>query len=186
MQQLHYAHQGNEKCKLRARGSVFWAIIHKDIDELVKGFPPCQHHQKLNAQESLLPHCVPRKVGHTLCSDLFFWNNTYYLLITDYFSKFPVVRRLTNTQPPTVIAHLKSIFEEHGIPSRLLKDNSPQYASVAFHEFSHSYEFSHVTSSPLYPQSNGLTERTVQTVKDLLQKCKESDQDPRMAMLCQS
>ena len=65
MQQLHYAHQGAEKCKLRAKGSVFWANINKDIDELVKGCPPCQHHQKLNAKEPMLPHDVPRKTWHT-------------------------------------------------------------------------------------------------------------------------
>ena len=184
LQQLHYAHQGAEKCKLRAKGSVFWANINKDIDEMVKSCPPCQRHQKLNAKEPLLPHDVPQKAWHTLCSDLFFWNNTYYLLVTDYYGKFPVVKKLANTQSPTVIAHLKSIFEEHGIPSKLVTDNGPQYASAAFHEFSRGYGFTHVTSSPLYPQSNGLIERTVQTVKDLLQKRKESGQDPHMAMLC--
>ena len=95
-----------------------------------------------------------------------------------------MVKKLTNTQSPTVIFHLKSIFEEHGIPTKLVTDNGPQYTSAAIHEFSHSYGFSHVTSSPLYPQSYGLIERTLQTVKDLLQKCKESGQDPHMAMLC--
>lgn len=150
---------------------MFWANINKDIDELVKSCPPCKRHQKLNAKEPLLPHDVPQKAWHTLCSDLFYWNSTYYLLVTDYYSKFPVVKKLTSTQSPTVIAHLKSIFEEHGIPSKLVTDNGHQYTSAAFHEFSHSCGFSHVPSSPLYPQSNGLIERTVQTVKDLLQKC---------------
>jgi len=37
MQQLHDAHQGAEKSKLKVKGSVFWANINKDIDELVKG-----------------------------------------------------------------------------------------------------------------------------------------------------
>lgn len=36
LKQLHYADQGAEKCKLRAKGSVFWANINRDIDELVK------------------------------------------------------------------------------------------------------------------------------------------------------
>ena len=48
---LHYAHQVAEKCKLRAKGSVFWANINRDIEELVKSCPPCQHHQKLNVKE---------------------------------------------------------------------------------------------------------------------------------------
>ena len=79
---------------------------------------------------------------------------------------------------------MKSIFEEHGIPSKLVTDNGTQYTSATFQEFSHSYGFAHVSSSPLHPQSNGLSERTVQTVKDLLHKCKESGKDPHLAMLC--
>ena len=81
---------------------------------MVKSCPPCQCHQKLNAKVPLLPHDMPQKAWHTLCSDLFYWNNTYYLLVTDYYSEFPVVKKFANTQSPTVIAHLKSIFEEHG------------------------------------------------------------------------
>ena len=37
LKQLHYAHQGGEKCKLRAKGSVVWANINKDIDVRVRG-----------------------------------------------------------------------------------------------------------------------------------------------------
>jgi len=40
LKQLHYAHEGAEKCKLRAKGSVFWANINHDIEELVKS---CAH-----------------------------------------------------------------------------------------------------------------------------------------------
>jgi len=40
LKKLHYAHQGAEKCKLRAKGSVFWAKINHDIEELVKSCPP--------------------------------------------------------------------------------------------------------------------------------------------------
>jgi len=95
-----------------------------------------------------------------------------------------VVKKLTGIQSSTVIAHLKSIFKEHGIPSKLVTDNGSQYKSAAFQEFSRNYGFTHVTSSPMYSQSNGFSERTVQTVKDLLHKCKESGQDPHLAMLC--
>ncbi|KAK3731887.1 hypothetical protein QZH41_008989 [Actinostola sp. cb2023] len=117
LKQLHYAHQGTEKCKLRAKGSVFWANINADIEGMVKSCPPCQHNQTMNTKEPLMPHDIPQKPWHILGSDLFFWNNSSYLLVCDYFSKFPIVRKLVNIQSNTVIAHLKAIFEEHGIPT---------------------------------------------------------------------
>ncbi|CAB4043684.1 Hypothetical predicted protein, partial [Paramuricea clavata] len=59
--QLHYAHQGSEKCKLRAKGSVFWNNINRDIDNMVRSCGPCQHNQHMNAKEPLTPHDVPPK-----------------------------------------------------------------------------------------------------------------------------
>ena len=38
LKQLHYAHPA-EKCKLRAKGTVFWANVNHDIEELVKSCP---------------------------------------------------------------------------------------------------------------------------------------------------
>ena len=94
LNQVHYAHQGAEKCKLRAKGSVFWANINADIEETVKTCSPCQHNQKMNIKEPLTPHDVPPRPWHTLATDLFFWNNDSYLLVCDYFSKFALVRKL--------------------------------------------------------------------------------------------
>ena len=37
--------------------------------------------------------------------------------------------------------------------------------------------------SPRYPQSNGLAEKTAQTIKLLLKKCKEAGDDPYLALL---
>ena len=45
------------------------------------------------------------------------------------------------------------------------------------------WRFKHITSSPRYPRSNGLAERTVQSVKNLLSKALSSQQDPYLAIL---
>ena len=184
LQQLHYAHQGAERCKLRAKGSVFWVNINRDIEDMVKSCAPCQRNQQMNLKEFLMPHEIPQKPWHTLGCDLFFWNNSSYLLLSDYYSKFSLVRKLNNIRSDTTIAHQKSIFEEHGIPSKLVTGNDTQFTSALFQEFRETYGFNHVTTSPYYPQANGFIERSVQTVKNLLQKCKESGADPHLAMSC--
>ena len=79
---------------------------------------------------------------HTLGSDIFYWNNANYLVVVDYYSKFPVVKKLSNIQSSAVVAQLKSVFEEHGIPSKLVTDNGSQYSSAAFQEFSRNTDLS--------------------------------------------
>ena len=81
-----------------------------------------------------------------------------------------------------IINHLKSIFAEHGIPERLTT-NGPQFASQEFRDFMQTYGVEHVTSSPMYPQSNGSAERMVQTVENILKKCEEEGEDPYLGLL---
>jgi len=82
-----------------------------------------------------------------------------------------------------VIKHLKSIFARHGIPEVVMSDNGPQYASEQFTKFTHQYGFTHVTSSPKYPQSNGAAERAVRTIKQMLSKNQTGEGDVYMALL---
>lgn len=53
-----------------------------------------------------------------------------------------------------------------------------------FETFSEQCGFQHVTTSSYYPQANRFIERNVQTVKNILQKCKKSGADPHLTMLC--
>ena len=69
-----------------------------------------------------------------------------------------------------IINQTKSIFARHGIPATVISDNGPQYSSAAYAQFASEYGFSHITSSPLYPQGNGEAERAVRTIKELLGK----------------
>ena len=57
------------------------------------------------------------------------------------------------------------------------------YASKEFHQFASEWNIKLTTSSPLYPQSNGQSERFVQTVKQMLKKAKEEGKDFYIALL---
>ena len=80
----------------------------------------------------------------------------------DYYSRFVEVQKLTSTTSMSVITALKSMFFQ---PFTFMSDNGPQFVSEEMKEFRQSYFSVHVTSSLHYPQSNGLVERTVKTVK---------------------
>ena len=69
---------------------------------------------------------------------------------------------------------MKSMFAKHGIPVKVMSDQGPQYSSSEFEDFAKMWGFEHQTSSPYYPSSNGLAERTVQTVKNILKKSNAS------------
>ena len=129
--------------------------------------------------EPMIPMDTPQRPWQLVGTDLIERKGNAYLLVVDYLSRFPEIARLESTTARAVVEHMKSVFSRHGIPEVARSDNGPQYASEVFKTFAKEYRFSHITSSPLYPQSNGQAERMVKTVKCLLEKAS----DPYIALL---
>ena len=71
----------------------------------------------------------------------------------------------------------KSIFSEYGWPDTVVSDNGPCYTAELFTNLMSKYAVNHITSSPHYPQSNGLAEKFVQIVKNLFHKAEEEGAD---------
>ena len=84
-----------------------------------------------------------------------------------------------------VANHCKSVFSEYGWPHTLISANGPCYTLQAFTSVLQTFSVNHITSSPHYPQSNGLAERYVQIVNCLFNKAKEEGKDfHRCLMIC--
>ena len=62
------------------------------------------------------------------------------------------------------------IFSEFGKPQIFRSDNGPCYTSQEFKIFMQNWSIEHRTSSPHYPQSNGLAESMVKVSKNLIEK----------------
>ncbi len=185
LKQIHTAHMGVEKSRLRARSCVYWYNIDRDIEETTKNCEICQQYQRAQQKESLLQYEIPTTPWHTISSDLFYLDGENYIVTACHYSKFPFVKKLGKyTTSESVVKYLQQLFGEQGIPCKLITDNGPQYASSTFKEFAHSWGFTHVTTSPHYPQANGFIEKYVQTVKNILTKSKESGSNANMALLC--
>ncbi|XP_022805060.1 uncharacterized protein K02A2.6-like [Stylophora pistillata] len=95
LQRIHAAHLGIEKCRTRARSAVFWPGINSAIDELVSKCSTCQQHQRSNQREPLIPQEVPERAWATVAADILYYKGRDYLLVVDYFFKYPEVARLS-------------------------------------------------------------------------------------------
>ena len=178
LRKLHTGHQGIVRCRQRASSSVWWPGLTKQLAEYVSKCQICARTHIPN-RERLISSSLPEYPWQKAAADLFHLNGSNYLIIVDYFSRYPEVTKLQSTTSQTIINSLKSTFARHGIPEILRSDNGPQFTSTEFKDFVKEYQFTHTTSSPYYPASNGQVERMVKTVKSLL---KDAD-DPYLALL---
>ena len=183
LRQIHQGHLGIEKCRLRARQILFWPNINRDIEKLISSCGACQRHRPSNTKEPLMSHEIPDRPWQTVGTDLFDWDGSSFLLVVDYYSRYVEIERLRNIRSATVIKKTKAVFSRHGIPEKVISDNGPCYSSREYATFAEEWDFKHVTSSPRYPKSNGLSEKFVQTVKRILTKSKETNSDPYLGLL---
>ena len=178
LEKIHQGHQGISKCHERVLTAVWWPGVFKDLDCFIKKCPQCTQTTPLTS-EPLLPTTLPSHPWERVAADLCELKGSVYLVVVDYFSRYIEVKQMTSTTATKVIEALKSVLSRYGIPEVLMSNNGPQFACSEVEDFAAQYKFTHITSSPLYPQSNGLAERSVKTVKGLLRDA----EDPYLALL---
>lgn len=169
---IHEGHFGIEKCRARSKSSVWWPSIDADIQQMVKNCHSCLK-QSTNRKMPLQQTKFPDRPWQRIAMDLFFLGGKWWLVVTDYFSRYPELVPLNNLSSSAVINHCKSIFARHGIPEVVVSDNGPQFSralGAEFSKFAAEYNFQHVTSSPHYHQSNGMAESAVKIIKGSLKK----------------
>ncbi|UYV83522.1 K02A2.6-like [Cordylochernes scorpioides] len=174
---LHEGHLGIEKCRGRARSSVWWPRISQEIGELVRNCLNCIE-ERYNPQQPLIVSDFPSRPWEKVGIDHLYLKGKYYLLIADYYSRFPELALLEDQTTHSTIIHCKSIFARHGIPEEVRSDNGPQFG-LEFKKFAKEYGFHHITSSPKFPQSNGFIESMVKNIKNQLKK----GRDPYLSLL---
>ncbi|UYV64812.1 hypothetical protein LAZ67_3002052 [Cordylochernes scorpioides] len=179
LDKLHAGHFGITKTRLRARETVWWPGISEEIAETVRKCSVCIQ-EAVSKHEPLIPTNFPTRPWQKIGMDLFKFENKWYLVVIDYYSRFPEMIQLDRLTANVVVRSCKSIFARHGIPETVVSDNGTQFgAAREFANFARQYGFQHVTSSPRFPQSNGMAEAGVKIAKLILKK----NQDPSLGLL---
>ena len=144
LSRLHEGHLSASKVQENAKQHMYWTGIDADID---------------------IPEGPWRKLG----IDYFTFDGNSYVLICDYFSKFPFLYR-AKTSFWSLRDRLIDLFSIEGYPDEIVSDNGPPFQSKEFAKFLSGLGIKHTTSSPGYPRSNGIIEWHIQTVKNMLSK----------------
>ena len=177
---MHEGHLSHNKCKLRAKDTVYCPVLNDQLEKLVLNCELClkYSHSKCKQKPSTsLGQEISVHPWTKLATDIFHFESSLYILIVDYTSRFPVVCKLSSMTGLHVANQCKLIFSEYGWPETLILDNDPCYTSQAFTSVMQSYNFNHITSSPHYLQPNALAEKYIQIVKSLFYKAKEEGKD---------
>ena len=180
LKQIHDSHLGLTKCKLCVKQLVYWPGLNDQLEQLIVNCPLCLKYSKSKKKHdthSALGQEVPIFPWTKVATNIFHFEGNSYLLLVDYTSCFPIMRKLKSMTTQHIADHIKQIFAKYGWPNTLVSDNGPCYASEIFKQLIKEYQVNHITSLPHYPHSNGLAEKYVQIIKNLFHKAKEEGQD---------
>ena len=138
---LHLSHYAIDKMQLRALETVYWPGINKDIVKQYQSCKTCIKHSKSQRYELLQSHPTPELPWHTVATDLFEIKNSKYLLLVDYYSRFPVLCKLGSTTSKVLVQEMKAVFTKLGS----LKHYSLRwwYTSAEFKDFMKQWQIEH-------------------------------------------
>ena len=178
LERIHDGHLGIVKCRERAKQCVWWPKIADDIRQTVSKCRKCLEKQPTQRAEPLMPSDPPERPYQRVSADICEVDKAHYLVVVDCYSRYLDIANLSKLTAKEVVEKMKSCFAQHGVPETVVTDNGTQFSSGEFKQFTRSWNFCHMTSSPHYPQANGQAESAVKIAKGILKQT-----DPFLALL---
>ena len=132
LKKIHMGHQGETKCILLARESVFWPGITNDIKSMVQRCTACAQHQHAQPKMPIQQPDLPTRAWSKLGTDIFEYKGSQFFMIVDYYSRFPVIRRLDNIRATTISSKFTAVLLEYGLPEVIVADYETKYTSEDF------------------------------------------------------
>lgn len=154
-----------------ARSFVYWPGIDNDIEDFVRHCVPCCTAGKTPVKTTLESWPMPDKPWSRIHIDYAGpVDGVFYLVVVDPYTKWPEVYATKTTTTKTTMKLLTNSFATFGIPETIVSDNGTQFTSHEFQSFCEQQGIHHIRTAPYHPQSNGLAERFVDTLKRTLRK----------------
>ena len=106
------------------------------VESLVKNCMLCQVATPTNNREPLQMSPLPAGPWRELSADFgHLPNGQHLLVVTDEYSRYPVVEVLDSTSARSVIPRFDKMLSEFGFPDSIKTDNGPPFNSKDFSDF---------------------------------------------------
>ena len=107
---IHEGHLGLNKCKMRAKETVYWLGINEQLEQLILNCQLCLKYSRSKDKTTshmALGHEVPPIPWSKVAMDIFHYESHSYLLIVDYTSRFPIVREVKLMSAQHIADHFR-------------------------------------------------------------------------------
>ena len=180
-------HQGRQKTLARARQHVWWPSWTADVEYWVRSCWPCQarkHSGKLSSWP-LVWRDRPPFAFHTVGIDFFgplpasAGGHTHILVLVDLYSGWVELYALKSTEANAAgVAEVlvQDFSTRHGVPLKLLSDRGSQFMAELSRQVYHQMGLCKLSTTAFHPQTNGKTERFMQTMAQMLAMVADSAQ----------
>ncbi|KAJ9537370.1 hypothetical protein OSB04_030103 [Centaurea solstitialis] len=183
LQEMHDGECGNHAggrslANRISRQGYYWPTLREDAIMYVQRCDACQKHSGMihRPSEPLHSVLVPwpfMRWGMDIVGKLppAPGQKVYLLVLTDYFSKWIEAGAFSQIRDKEVISFIqKNIIYRFGIPAEIMCDNGSQFISDKTRTFCEKREIKLITSTPRYPQSNGLAESSNKVIINSIRK----------------
>nr|GFB22855.1 putative reverse transcriptase domain, ribonuclease H-like domain, aspartic peptidase domain protein [Tanacetum cinerariifolium] len=94
-------------------------------------------------------------------------------VIVDRLTKSAIFTPIRETDPKDKLAriYLKEVITRHGIPVSIISDHDPRFASNFYRSLQNALGTRLDMSTAYHPETDGQSERTIQTLEDMLRSC---------------
>ena len=176
---LFSGHHGRDKSIDRLRQTFWWPDWHPHITNHVASCEKCNKNNPelpKTARGGLLDPIVVGDVWETVGMDILGplprtrdKGYKYVLVLVDYVSKFSFAIPLRNINATTVArAMVEKVFTIFGIPQKIISDRGQPFVSSLQRAILKLLGATPAFTSPYHPSSNGLTERTIKTLSQMI------------------
>lgn len=152
-----------------------WSSISRDCQEFVADCPDCQRFTiRRRGYHPLSPILAKLPMDQVAIDLAQLPTSTdgynYVLLVVDSCTRFTFLYPLQAKSAIEVAKALISCFTIAGFPRVLQSDHGTEFANAVIRALLRLMEVEHRMATPYHPRANGLAERSVRTMKDLLLK----------------